>query len=63
MAKHKRRWLPASKVYTEYGIPRNMIRAYAEDGRVRFRELRLDGCENEMRIYCAEDIERLLNDE
>lgn len=62
MGKEKSRWLPATKVYSEYGIPRNMIRGYAEDGKVRFRELRLAGCANEMRIYCADDIERLLNE-
>lgn len=62
MENRKIRWLPASKVYSEYGIPRNMIRGYAEDGRVRSRELHLDGCDNAMRVYCAEDIESLLNE-
>lgn len=62
MGKDKGRYLPAAKVYAEFGVPRSMLRGLAEDGKVRFREIRLAGCENEMRVYCAEDVERVLNE-
>ena len=62
MGREKGRFLPAAKVYAEFGVPRSMLRGLAEDGKVRFREIRLEGCENEMRVYCAEDVERVLNE-
>lgn len=62
MGRDKGRYLPAAKVYAEFGVPRSMLRGLAEEGKVRFREIRLYGCDNEMRVYCAEDIERVLNE-
>lgn len=55
------KYLPASKVYIEYGIPRNLLRAYAEEGKIRTNEIPLPQYNHPMRTYCVEDIVKVLN--
>ncbi len=56
------KYLPASKVYIEYGIPRNMLRTYAEQGKIHCKEIPIPDCDNVMRTYCVADIIKLLNE-
>ena len=53
----------ATFIYRTYGVPRSALRAWAEAGRVAWRQVYdVDGI-NRMFVYCVEDVERVLNGE
>lgn len=49
-------YIPASKVYAEFGIPRNLLRELAERGVVRVSQRTFDNGANVINLYNRNDI-------
>ena len=54
------KYLPASKIYREYSIPRSLLRELAEEGTIRLVVKELPSG-SVMNLYCVEDIEKYMN--
>lgn len=54
-------FIPASKVYSDFGIPRNLLRELAERGVVRRRESAFDGGANVLFTYSRSDLKRYVD--
>lgn len=54
-------FIPASKVYSDFGIPRNLLRELAERGVVRRRESTFDGGANVLFTYSRSDLKRYVD--
>ena len=56
-------FIPASKVYAEFGIPRNLLRDLADRGIVTRRASSFDGGANVLYTYSRSDLKRYLDGE
>lgn len=56
-------FIPASKVYAEFGVPRNLLRDLADRGIVARRASSFDGGANVLYTYSRADLARYMNGE